>query len=236
MPLNRNDGIWLSHPVRVPPLSVLRSRPFWLQLYRLDDDWDADAFQETYTFEFWVWSSDEPRASTTNQVLPIRLQVVSRPEASLLRLNARLATYEIARADETATMPHLFRWRELEAVAAHFEAEDISPTHPSVALLLLAPFLAGTDDEKPAIIARLPVELDLLGLLTEDEIDDAVRRRFVASHRSDDPVQVRWIPDPSVGWRLDNSEVAYSERAGGPGRFPGEQLVRFLRGCGVDDL
>jgi hypothetical protein len=236
MPLDRNDGIWLSQPVRVPPLSVLRSRPFWRQLYRLDDNWDADAFQETYTFEFWVWSSDEPPAPATNQVHPIRLEVVSRPEASLLYLNARLATCEIARTDETATMPRLFRWRELEAIAAHFEAEDVSPAHPSVALLMLAPFLAGTDDEKTAILARLPVELGLLGLLTENEIDEAVRRRFVASHRSDDPVQVRWIPDPSVGWCLDNHEAAYSERVGGPGQFPGEQLVRFLRGCGVDDL
>jgi hypothetical protein len=236
MPLDRNDGIWLSQPVRVPPLSVLRSRPFWLRLYRLDDDWDADAFLETYTFEFWVWSSDEPRAPTINQVLPIQLEVVSRPDGSLLYLNARLATCEIARTDEVATMPHLFRWRELEAIAAHFEAEDISPAHPSVALLLLAPFLAGTDDERAAIIARLPVELGRLGLLTKDEIDEAVRRRFVASHWSDDPVQVRWIPDPSVGWRLDNYEVAYSGRVSGPGQFPGEQFVRFVRGCGVDDL
>ena len=47
---DRNDDLWLSQPACPPRLSVLRSRAFWMQLYRLDDAWDSFPFSETYTF------------------------------------------------------------------------------------------------------------------------------------------------------------------------------------------
>src|SRR5262245_32254575 len=166
---DRNDDLWLGQPACPPLGSVLRSRTFWMQLYRLDDAWDPCEFSERYTFDFWAGPQ-----------VPIHLEVVSRPNESLLVLRASAKAYEIARLDEAVTMPHLFRWSELEAIADWLVAREEVPSQPSVALLLLAPFLGGTEDERGAITARLPVELDRLGLLTATEIAAAVWDRFVA--------------------------------------------------------
>jgi hypothetical protein len=117
------------------------------------------------------------------------------------------------------------------------------PSQPSVALLLLAPFLGGTEDERGAITGRLPVELDRLGLLTATEIAAAVGNRFVAAHpNANEPDRVQWVSDPSVGWRLQGDEtigrtrcpIAYSERIGGS--FPSDEFLTFLREAGVRDV
>src|SRR5262245_57784462 len=145
-----------------PPASVLRSRIFWMQLYQLDDAWDPSEFSDTYTFDFWAG----PQAP----IPYLGLEVISRRGESLLVLHARAKTYEVARLDGAVTMPHLFRWSEVEAIAKWLVARREVPSQPSIALLLLAPFLGGTEDERAAIMERLPVELDRLGLLTVTEI------------------------------------------------------------------
>src|SRR6185295_13933628 len=232
---DRNDDLWLGQPACPPRGSVLRSRTFWIQLYRLDDAWDPCEFSETYTFDFWAG----PQAP----IPYLGLEVVSRRRESLLVLHARAKAYELARLDEAVTMPHLFRWSELEALADWLVAGEEVPAHPSVALLLLAPFLGGTEDERGAITGRLPVELDRLGLLTATEIAAAVGNRFVAAHpNANEPDRVQWVSDPSVGWRLQGAEtigrtrcpIAYSERIGGS--FPSDEFLTFLREAGVRDV
>ncbi len=140
-------------------------------------------------------------------------------------------------------MPHLLRWSELEAIANWLVAMKEVPAQPSVALLLLAPFLGGTEAEREAITGGLTVELGRLGLLTEAEIETAVRRRFVAAHPgADGPDHVQWVPDPSVGWRLVGDQtigrarcpIAHSERSGDS--FPGDEFLDFLRQVGVRDV
>jgi hypothetical protein len=203
-----------------------------MQLYRLDDAWDPFGFFETYTFDFWAGPQ-----------VPIGLEVVSRPNESLLVLRAGATRHEIARLDEAVTMPHLFRWCELEAIADWLVTSKEVPSQPSVALLLLAPFLGGTEDERGAITGRLPVELDRLGLLTATEIAAAVGNRFVAAYSSADrdPDRVQWVSDPSVGWRLEGDHtigtrcpIAYSERIAGS--FPCDEFLALLREAGVRDV
>jgi hypothetical protein len=202
-----------------------------MQLYRLDDAWDSFPFSETYIFDFWAGPK-----------VPIWLQVVSTHDESLLVLRGGADAGEIARLDEVATMPHLFRWSELEAIADWLAARKEVPSQPSVALLLLAPFLAGTEDEREAITGRLPVELDRLGLLTATEVAAAVDRRFVAARAANDPDRVQWVSDPSVGWRLEGDHtlgrtrcpIAHSERIAGS--FPSDEFLAFLREAGVRDV
>src|SRR5262245_10148861 len=97
--------------------------------------WDPSEFSETYAFDFWAG----PQAP----IPYLGLELVSRRRESLLVLHARAKTYEVARLDEAVTMPHLFRWREVEAIADWLVARKEVPSQPSVALLLLAPFLGG---------------------------------------------------------------------------------------------
>jgi hypothetical protein len=203
-----------------------------MQLYRLDDAWDPFDFSETYTFDFWAGPQ-----------VPVHLEVESRPCESLLLLRAGASAQVIARLDEAVTMPHLFRWCELEAIADWLVARKEVPSQPSVALLLLAPFLGGTEDERGAITGCLPVELGRLGLLTGTEIDAAVTRRFVWAHPgAKEPDRVQWVADPSVGWRLEGDQtigtarcpIAYSERIGSS--FPGDEFLSFLREAGVRDI
>jgi hypothetical protein len=204
-----------------------------MQLYQLDDAWDPSEFSETYTFDFWAGPE-----------VPIGLEVASRSYESLPYLRAVAKTHEIARLDEAVTMPHLFRWSEVEAIAGWLEAREGVPSQPSVALLLLAPFLGGTEDERGAITGRLPVELDRLGLLTAAEIAAAVGKRFVATYSSADrdPDRVQWVSDRSVGWRLKGDQtigqvrcsIAYSERSAGS--FPCDEFLAFLRDAGVRDV
>jgi len=206
-----------------------------MQLYQLDDTWDPSEFSETYTFDFWAG----PQAP----IPYLGLEVVSRRRESLLVLHARAKTYEVARLDEAVTMPHLFRWREVEAIADWLVARKEVPSQPSVALLLLAPFLGGTEDERVAITERLRVELDRLGLLTATEIAAAVGNRLVAAPpNARDPDRVRWVSDPSVGWRLEGDytiigqtrcSIAHSERFAGS--FPCDEFLAFLREAGVRD-
>jgi hypothetical protein len=233
---DRNDDLWLGQPACPPRASVLRSRTFWVQLYQLDDTWDPSEFSETYTFDFWAG----PQAP----IPYLGLEVVSRRRESLLVLHAKAKTYEVARLDEAVTMPHLFRWREVEAIADWLVARKEVPSQPSVALLLLAPFLGGTEDERVAITERLPVELDRLGLLTATEIAAAVGNRLVAAPpNARDSDRVRWVSDPSVGWRLEGDytiigqtrcPIAHSERF--TGSFPCDEFLAFLREAGVRDL
>jgi hypothetical protein len=187
---------------------------------------------ETYIFDFWAG----PR-------VPIRLQVVSRPDESLLFLRAGVNVCKIARLDEAVTMPHLFRWSELEAIAGWLVARKEVPAQPSVALLLLAPFLGDTEDEREAITGSLPVELDLLELLTATGIAAALDNRFAEAHGiENDTDRVRWVSDPSVGWRLEGDQmigrmrgsIAHSERIAGS--FPSDEFLVFLREAGVRDV
>ena len=78
---------------------------------------------ETHTFDFWAGAQ-----------VPVGLEVVSRPYELLLVLRASAKkTYEIARLDEAVTMPHLFRWSELETTADWLVAREEVPFQPSVA-------------------------------------------------------------------------------------------------------
>jgi hypothetical protein len=241
MPPPDNDSLWRGQPACPPALSVLRRRSFWLQFYRLDQPSevvDAEdrllAFSETYTFRFWFGLGTKR---------PLRLDVRSCPDDSLLYLHTGAEAGEISRADENVPMPHTFRWCEIEAIASYVEARNDAPADPSVTLLLLAPFLGGTKDEEVAIIGRLSSELDHLGLLTQAEIGTVVEQRFVADW-TNQGVEARWVPDALVGWRLEGDvilqdqrwPVAYSYRAGDFDQFPAAEFIELLRVAGVTDV
>jgi hypothetical protein len=241
MPPARNDSLWHGQPACPPTLSVLRCRNFWLQFYCLDltsEAGDAEddllGFSEAYMFDFWVGSRTEP---------PLGLEVRSRQAESVLYLRTGAGPWEISRADDSVPMPHTFRWREIEALTSYVEARSDTPTDPSVALLLLAPFVGGTKEEEEAIIRRLPSELDRLGLLTQAEIDAVVKQRFITDW-TNQGVQARWVPAPSVGWRLDGDAIlqgqahpiALSYRDGDYDQFPAAEFIELLRKAGVKDL
>ena len=241
MPPARNDSLWYGQPACPPTLSVLRCRNFWLQFYCLDLTSEAgDAgddlfgFSEAYTFDFLVEFGTER---------PLWLEVKSRRAESVLYLCTRAGPWEISRADDSVPMPHTFRWCEIEALTSYVEARGDAPTDPSVALLLLAPFVGGTREEEEAIIRRLPSELDRLSLLTQAEIDAVVKQRFITGW-TDQGVQSRWVPDRSVGWRLKGDAILQGQahpidcsyREGDNDQFPAAEFIELLRKVGVKDL
>jgi hypothetical protein len=220
--LERNDDLWMTETERPAAHSVLRTRSFWRALYRLDVEersapFDLEWNVERHVFDFYVDG--------------FSISVESAPLETLLYIDK----HEAARLDECVTMPHFFRWVELKAVARFFEAEQDSPRNPSVATLLLAPFLGVTDAELTAASEGLRDELRLLRLLDDGEIDDIVERRALR--------QCRWIPDHAVGWRLEDDDPGpraalrspiYSERSGAAAFAT--RLLDLLRVAGVTDL
>ena len=212
----RNEALWSAGPedTRPSPHSVLRSRSFWRTLYRLDADGDALGA---------LWSVERHRFDYWDGFL---LSVESAPYETVLHI----AGHEAARLDESVTMPHFFRWSEIQAIARHFEARSDSPRNPSVTALLLAPFLAVTDTEQ-SVSAELTSELGLLGLLSADEISEIVAQCHVPE--SD------WVANPDVGWSLlwraqhvvttgYQPSPIYSQRIpGAPFAAPLLELLRF---------
>jgi|SRR6478609_2631651 len=218
MPRSRNDAIWNVTPDKecLVPHSVLRTRSFWRTLYRLNIDQPGGLQPggwrvESHRFDFWDG---------------FFVSVQSAQSESLLFIGG----HEAARLDESVTMPHLFMWAEIRAIARHFEARQDSPTNPSVATLLLAPFLAITAVEEDTVRPELAFQLESLDLLEPNEIAEIINGRCIPD--------TDWVASPDVGWTLrwvkDGSVTAlndfspiYSERRAGA-EF-GPRLLELLR-------
>jgi len=216
---------------------VLRTRRFWRQFYRLEQEWDSDAFSETYQFNFYVSS---PARSVGRLLI-----VSSAPDETLLHIvGANTVGYvEIGRVDEVNTEPHTFRWSEVQAIARYLDRQRASPVDPSIALLLLSAFVGGVDDDRLSLTTLLSVELEKLGLLSEVEIAEVIEFRFVARYGTFKYERIWWTPDPVVGWRLDGappdksydkSHPGYSGRI--LGDFPADDFLALLHEVGVDDV
>jgi hypothetical protein len=168
--------------------------------------------------------------------------VSSAPDETLLHIGgANLGYVEVGRVDEVNTQPHTFRWSEVQAIARYLDRQA-SPVGPSVALLLLSPFVGGVDHDRDSLTTLLGVELEKLGLLSEVEIAEVIEYRFVSRYRTFKYERIWWGPDPIVGWRLDGtppdtsyegSHPGYSHRL--PGTFPADDFRALLRDVGVDD-
>ncbi len=234
-----NPALWSGQSSAPLARSVLRKRWFWRQFYRLDQEWDLDAFGEIYQFDFWVPASD--------QQLGRFLTVTSAPEETLLLLTApSLPVHaEIGRLDEAATEPNTFRWSEVEVLSRFFVSRKASPTEPSVALLLLSAFVGSVDDDKAAMTQVLGAELEKLGLLTAAEVADVIGHRLVETYGGRSYGRIWWEPDPVVGWRLAGSArdakyagipPGYSQRSPKSGGFPAREFLSLLRDVGVRDL
>ncbi len=216
MPTERNDSLWKDSAEPPPAHSVLRTRAFWRTLFRLDVD------EQGYPTDPIVWNSE--RHVFDLYVDGFSLTVESGPDESRLCI----ASHEAARLDETVTMPHFFRWREIEAISNYFERERDAPNDPSVVALLLSPFLAVTDDELNRVQLALGAQLRLLGLLDSKEIESIIANRFVP--------EAHWVPDEHFAWRLvvvDHStsdplhDPIHSERVGEGACAP--FLMKLLR-------
>jgi hypothetical protein len=168
--------------------------------------WDAERYRFVYWSGFFV-------------------SIESSQRETLLHIDG----HEAARLDESVTMPHFFRWSEITSIARYFEAHQDSPTEPSVATLLLAPFLAITDVERTAVRAEFGRALDSLDLLEPVEISDILDRRCIS--------ETEWVATPDVGWSLfwdrdrtataSRSSPVYSERVSGAPFGP--RLLKLLR-------
>ena len=139
---------------------------------------------------------------------------------------------ELGWLDGAHPVPHVFRWSEIERVAAYLEAECEYPASPSLPLLLLAPFAAvTTTDDEHAATARLREELECLGLLSPSAIQAALK--LLA------PREPVWIEDESLGWRLEPNGAmsgVHSLRVPSNAEFPATQFLSLLRLAGVEDL
>jgi len=234
-----NPTLW--HGQRSAPTvgSVLRTRRFWRQLYRLQHEFDHDAFAETYEFDFYVTKPDSYEGRS--------LIVRSAPHETLLKLRggSTHGEVEIGRVDESVTEPHTFRWSEVQTLARYFVRNEASPVNPSIALLLLSPFVGGVDGDRHGLDAMLTAELDKLELLTESEITDVIEHRLVATYGIASYERIWWAADPVVGWRLDGIPKesryqgwlpGYSQRSPSVEGFPAADFVALLRDAGVDDV
>jgi hypothetical protein len=235
--LDENAALWQGQRSAPGGGSVLRTRRFWRQFYRLEQEWDSDAFPETYRFSFYV-------PSATRSVGRL-LIVSSAPDETLLHFASTntVGDIEIGRVDEVNTEPHTFRWSEVQAIARYLDRQRASPVNPSIALLLLSAFVGGVDDDRVSLTTLLSVELERLGLLSEVEIAEVIKYRLVATYGTFKYERIWWTPDPVVGWRLDgtppnksydNSHPGYSGRI--PGDFPADGFLALLRDVGVDDV
>jgi len=235
--LDENAALWRGQISAPASGSVLRIRRFWRQFYRLEREWDSDAFPETYGFHFYVSSATRSAG---------RLLIVSSaPDETLLQIAGTntVGYVEIGRVDEVNTEPHTFRWSEVQAIARYFDRQGPSPVDPSIALLLLSAFVGGVDDDRVSLTTLLSVELEKLGLLSEVEIAEVIEYRFVARYGTFKYERTWWTSDPVVGWRLDGeppgksyakSRPGYSGRT--PGDFPADDFLALLRDVGVDDV
>jgi hypothetical protein len=214
---------------------VLRTRRFWRQFYRLEQDWDSDAFPETYQFHFYV-------PSATRSVGRL-LNVSSAPDETLLFIGGTAGYVEVGRVDEVNTEPHTFRWSEVQLIARYLERRGDSPVDPSVALLLLSAFVGGVDDDRDSLTTLLGVELEKLGLLSAADIAEVIEFRRVSRYGTFKYERIWWARDPVVAWRLDGappdksydrSHPGYSRRV--PGAFPADDFLALLRDVGVDDV
>jgi hypothetical protein len=235
--LDENAALWQGQISAPAGGSVLRTRRFWRQFYRLEQDWDSDAFPETYRFHFYVSSATRSAG---------RLLVVSSaPNETLLHIAGTntVGYVEIGRVDEVNTEPHAFRWSEVQAIARYLDRQRASPVDPSIALLLLSAFVGGVDDDRVSLTNLLSDELEMLGLLSEVEIAEVIGYRFVATYGTFKYERIWWTPDPVVGWRLDGAppDKGYDKSLPGysgriPGDFPADDFLALPREVGVDDV
>lgn len=215
---------------------MLRTQRFWRQFYRLEQEWDSDAFPETYEFHFYVPSA--------TQSVGRLLKVSSAPDETLLYVGGTNPFVEIGRVDEVNTEPHTFRWSEVQVLARYLDQRRHSPVDPSIALLLLSAFVGGVDHDRDSLTTLLGGELEKLGLLSEADIAEVIRYRLVSTYRTFvNYERIWWAPDPVVGWRLDGtpldksydgSHPGYTQRL--PGTFPADDFIALLRDVGVDDV
>lgn len=233
--LDENAALWQGQKSAPAAASVLRTRRFWRQFYRLEQEWDSDAFPETYQFHFYV-------PSATRSVGRL-LKVSSAPHESLLYIGGTKGFVEIGRVDEVNTEPHTFRWSEVQVIARYLDGRGNSPVEPSVALLLLSAFVGGVDHDHDSLTTLLGVELEKLGLLSGADIAEVIEYRLVSRYDTFEHERIWWAPDPVVGWRLDGtppdkgydgSHPGYSQRL--PGTFPADDFLALLRDVGVDDV
>jgi len=234
-----NPTLWQGQGSAPTVGSVLRTRRFWRQLYRLRDEHDPDAFAEIYEFDFYVTRPN----SHDGRSLVVR----SAPDATLLKLRgaSTQGEVEIGRVDESVTEPHTFRWSEVQTLARYFVRRETSPINPSIALLLLAPFVGGVDDDRRDLQATLTAELAKLELLSGSEIADVIEHRLVSTYGIASYERIWWAADPVVGWRLDGIPresrhegwlPGYSLRTPSVEGFPAADFVALLRDAGVDDV
>jgi hypothetical protein len=235
--LDENVALWQGQKSAPTSGSVLRTRRFWRQFYRLEQEWDPDAFREVYEYHFYVSSATRSPGRL--------LKVLSAPDETLLHIGPTnsVGYAEIARVDEVNTEPHTFRWSEVQLIARYFDQLGESPVDPSVALLLLSAFVGAVDDDRDSLTTLLSVELEKLGLLSEAEIAEVTDDRLVSRYSTFKYERIWWAPDPVVGWRLDGappdksyerSHPGYSQRF--PGSFPAADFLALLRDVGVDDV
>jgi len=235
--LDENAALWQGQTFAPSAGSVLRTSRFWRQFYRLDQEWDSDAFPETYQFHFYVSSATR----TTGRLL----KVSSAPDETLLYIGGTnpVGHVEIGRVDEVNTEPHTFRWSEVQVIARYLDRQGASPVDPSVALLLLSAFVGGVDHDRDSLTTVLGVELEKLGLLGEADIAEVIEYHLVSRYGTFKYDRIWWAPDPVVGWRLDGtppdksydgSHPGYSQRI--PGAFPADDFLALLRDAGVDDV
>lgn len=147
----------------------------------------------------------------------------------------------------------VFRWSEAVALGEHLELADRAPGGPSMALLLLAPYVAVTTfDEVGLIEEQYRNELGRLGLLSDTEVDEATRRllayahaeRTLRSHGVDTSnfTPYEWKRDQGA-WRLfggrnisERRPTDASSRRTPDGDFPHRQFVALLREAGIEDV
>lgn len=233
--LDENAALWHGQKSAPTAGSVLRTRRFWRQFYRLEQEWDSDSFPETYQFDFYVPSV----ARSVGRLL----RVSSAPVETLLFITTAAGFGEIGRVDEVNTEPHTFRWSEAQVIARYLDLRGRSPVDPSLALLLLSAFVGGVDHDRDSLTTLLGVELAKLGLLSETEIAEVIEWRFVSRYGTFKYERTWWVSDPVVGWRLDGAprDASYDQSAPGysqrlSGAFPADDFIALLRDVGVNDV
>lgn len=217
-------------------LAILRHKAFWpFYLQMTEDELEGDILQH------FDPSSDEDDEYESIEIdLPCGgghcLSLTVEPNWFHICLGLRAkgseSSAEMGWWDQARWHPFAIRWNELLALHEYWQQRPDQGIHPSVAFLLMAPFVGHGINEKKEFADRQAVLLghyENLDLYSKSKCQSLAKRTLILPSEKD----YQWTRDNKLGWVFGGEYPCYSLRnaahAGGEeGAFPFTEWRRVV--------